>query len=166
MITMREFLGSMLGATLYENLVRSRRMRPDLFYRLRRKLYVQIPALRERREDIPILFYVECCDAVREQLALTLTLPQDWKATLRIDLEAFEIMMSPEFAWDGNVRELQAFAGAVANAAIRAYSGAHSEDLPGLDDMIPISASLVEAQLREFFRPPGAAATGSPREVS
>lgn len=70
------------------------RFREDLFYRLN-VIQVRMPALRERREDIPLL--VDHFIAVQN-------------ARLKTELEgvtpeAMKIMM--EYAWPGNVRELQ-----------------------------------------------------------
>ncbi|MCH7870857.1 MAG: sigma-54-dependent Fis family transcriptional regulator, partial [Planctomycetes bacterium] len=70
------------------------KFREDLFYRLS-VLLIEVPPLRERREDIPALlsYFVEsiCARDAREQPKL---LPDT-------------IKMLSEYAWPGNVRELQ-----------------------------------------------------------
>jgi sigma-54 dependent transcriptional regulator, acetoin dehydrogenase operon transcriptional activator AcoR len=74
--------------------VRRNRFREDLFYRLS-VIPIYIPALRERRTDIPLLvnhFMHEA--AVKHNQAL-----------LRISKEALSLLM--DYDWPGNVRELQ-----------------------------------------------------------
>ncbi len=68
--------------------------RRDLFYRLK-VLSIQIPSLRERREDIPLLM-----DYFIEQFCL-----ENNKTFAGIDQEALEILKN--YDWPGNVRELR-----------------------------------------------------------
>ncbi len=74
--------------------VRAGKFRQDLYYRLS-VVTLDLPALRDRREDIPVLadFFLEqfCRDAGRPRLALS----ADAAARLR------------DHAWPGNVRELR-----------------------------------------------------------
>ena len=78
-----------------EDLVRAGTFRPDLYYRLH-VLCVDLPPLRDRREDIPLLagFFVKrlCANTNRP------TLPQ-------IAPEAMELLSAHD--WPGNVRELE-----------------------------------------------------------
>jgi len=74
--------------------VRERRFREDLFYRLN-VVPLHIPALRERREDIPLL--VECF-LERTRLA-------DSAAPKAVSDEALDFLMSED--WPGNVRQLE-----------------------------------------------------------
>jgi len=76
--------------------VEDKEFRSDLFYRLR-VFPLHLPALRERREDIPMLVrhFVEKC-------ALRLH-----KRIERIPNEAIEAMM--HWKWPGNIRELENF---------------------------------------------------------
>jgi len=92
--------------------VRSGRFREDLFYRLN-VASVQIPPLRERREDIPLLFehFVEQTARSHERQATPL-LPSELAWLLGHD-------------WPGNVREL-------INAAQRHALGL-SAPVPGVD---------------------------------
>ncbi|MGV8842079.1 MAG: sigma-54-dependent transcriptional regulator [Pseudomonas sp.] len=92
--------------------VRSGRFREDLFYRLN-VASVQIPPLRERREDIPLLFehFVEQTARSHERQAAPL-LPSELAWLLGHD-------------WPGNVREL-------INAAQRHALGL-SAPVPGVD---------------------------------
>ncbi|HUC84038.1 MAG TPA: sigma 54-interacting transcriptional regulator [Candidatus Acidoferrales bacterium] len=77
-------------------MVRDRQFRSDLFYRLN-VFPIQVPALRERREDIPLL--VEHFVAEFSQ-----------RMNKRIDTIPLEVMQAlGAHAWPGNVRELQNF---------------------------------------------------------
>jgi two-component system response regulator AtoC len=70
------------------------RFRQDLFYRLS-MFSVRVPALRERREDIPILaehFFASC----KKEFA---------RENMRLSEEAMEVLK--QYDWPGNVRELK-----------------------------------------------------------
>jgi transcriptional regulator with GAF, ATPase, and Fis domain len=77
-----------------EELIRQGRFRQDLYYRLK-VIDIQVPPLRERREDIPELalhflhFYAERCH----------------KAVAQIDDDAMALLKS--YPWPGNIRELE-----------------------------------------------------------
>jgi DNA-binding NtrC family response regulator len=70
------------------------RFRTDLFYRLN-VITLEIPPLRERREDIPALL-----ESFRTRFEVEKGLPRR-----RISDDAIELLQS--FAWEGNVRELE-----------------------------------------------------------
>ena len=74
--------------------VRERRFREDLFYRLN-VVPLHIPALRERREDIPLL--VQCF--------LERTRVAESSAPKNISDEALNFLMQQD--WPGNVRQLE-----------------------------------------------------------
>jgi two-component system nitrogen regulation response regulator NtrX len=74
--------------------MREGRFREDLYYRLN-VIPVQVPALRERSEDIPLLV-----DEFLREIAIDSGLRQK-----RITDKAIEIMMRQQ--WPGNVRELR-----------------------------------------------------------
>jgi len=77
-----------------EELLSTDNFRKDLFYRLN-VLYLEIPPLRERKEDIPALieyFIFEFNDKLN-------------KKTISFDDESMEFFMENE--WPGNVRELK-----------------------------------------------------------
>jgi len=77
-----------------EEEVRRGGFRADLFHRL--NVYpVRVPALRERREDIPLLAGY-FCDLVRRQLGL---------GPVRLSRDAVRALMA--YDWPGNVRELE-----------------------------------------------------------
>ena len=77
-----------------EKAVADGRFRSDLYYRLK-VLIVRLPALRERKEDIPLLVehYLERFSAENERPRLELT------------PEAMRVLV--EIPWSGNVRELR-----------------------------------------------------------
>lgn len=77
-----------------EQLVKEGTFRPDLYYRLN-VFAIDIPALRERREDIPLLanhFLVKYATAMNRPVP-------------RIAAKALDLLLS--YQWPGNVRELE-----------------------------------------------------------
>ncbi len=78
---------------LYEEISR-KRFRMDLFYRLN-SLEIHIPSLKDRRDDIPLLFNFYIDLYVKKQNAIK---PQ-------IQHSVYEILRN--YNWPGNVRELQ-----------------------------------------------------------
>jgi DNA-binding NtrC family response regulator len=95
--------------------VKAKKFREDLYYRLN-VIEIRMPALRERREDIPLLvdaFLKKCAEASK-------------KPVRGVSESALALMM--DYAWPGNVRELE-------NVVERALTLARSdkilpEDLP------------------------------------
>lgn len=88
------------NADLYQ-LVKEGKFREDLYYRLN-VINIALPALRERREDIPLLvehFFAYYC---RENNKF---LDSSARSLLRFQPEAMQVLM--EHAWPGNVRELE-----------------------------------------------------------
>lgn len=109
-IKSRSYLGGLLGDWLYESFMKLRRLRPDLKYRMIRGGKFVLPLLRDRREDIPILFLVY----LRKELnAICEGKPEPYVPT-----ECYEYLMSPSFTWPGNIRQLQALAKDVATLVI------------------------------------------------
>ena len=122
----KEFTGEFIGNILYELLTKGRRLRPDLYYRLKRGLFIKIPSLKNRREDIPILFYFECENAVFQELKTNSDLSIDeikHKFFVHIELRAFETLMSPAIDWPGNIRQLQSIATEVAINSVSNHRG-------------------------------------------
>lgn len=76
--------------------VERNKFRSDLYYRLK-VVYLQIPPLRERREDIPLLVqsFIEKYDQLNT----------DFQGSMRISEEAMSLLDS--YSWPGNVRELE-----------------------------------------------------------
>jgi DNA-binding NtrC family response regulator len=82
-------------------LVKEGRFREDLYYRLN-VINVALPALRDRKEDIPLLaghFFTYYCRENNKYLDST------GKSILHFQPEAMQVLM--EHAWPGNVRELE-----------------------------------------------------------
>jgi two-component system response regulator PilR (NtrC family) len=77
-----------------ESLVRERRFREDLFYRLQ-VIPIRTPPLRERREDIPLL-----AEHFVQRYA-----QQMGKKVVKISEQALGLLA--RYAWPGNVRELE-----------------------------------------------------------
>ncbi|HEY1697809.1 MAG TPA: sigma 54-interacting transcriptional regulator [Polyangiaceae bacterium] len=73
--------------------MRERRFREDLYYRLA-ALTLEVPALRERREDIP---------ALAESTLRRVDRARQW--TLSVPLR--RLLVSPALEWSGNVRQLE-----------------------------------------------------------
>ena len=77
-----------------ENYVQEGKFREDLYYRLN-VINIEIPTLRERKEDIPLLvsyFLKKYCTEVKKQIC-------------NISKEAMEILIN--YPWPGNIRELE-----------------------------------------------------------
>ena len=94
--------------------VRQGRFRQDLLYRLN-AVTIHLPALRERREDIPVLAR-RFAERVR---------PPGGEAPVAFTREALELLES--YAWPGNIRELE---NAVVRAAALCEHTVRPEDLP------------------------------------
>ncbi len=76
-----------------EREVASQRFRQDLFYRLS-VIVIRVPALRERREDIPLLIQTFLQNACA-------------RAGRRVELSPAAIAALSAYRWPGNVRELE-----------------------------------------------------------
>jgi DNA-binding NtrC family response regulator len=75
-------------------LVREGRFREDLFHRLN-VISIQLPPLRDRREDVPLLaehFFGRYCE-------------ENSKTAIRFSNQAMKLLM--DYEWPGNVRELE-----------------------------------------------------------
>ncbi len=77
-----------------EQMIRDKKFREDLYFRLK-VLSVKIPALRDRREDLPLLVDHFLGKIARENNA----------AKLRIDPQLMAVLT--RYEWPGNVRELE-----------------------------------------------------------
>lgn len=117
------YLGKFIGDLLYEHFMQIRRLRPDIKYRMIRNGKFIIPPLRERGEDIPMLFHV----FVRLELINILKSagmdPDD--LTCHLPLDVLDRLTSPSLLWPGNVRQLQALSKLV---AAKLYESNHVED--------------------------------------
>jgi DNA-binding NtrC family response regulator len=72
----------------------SGRFREDLYYRLN-TVPIRVPALRERKDDIPLLFRKFCVDFAERYRVSPVQLSDDAQQLLR------------EYPWPGNIRELK-----------------------------------------------------------
>jgi DNA-binding NtrC family response regulator len=77
-----------------EQLIEEGKFRPDLFYRLN-VFRIEMPPLRERREDIPLLV-----EAFVQKFSLSMS-----KRIVRVSPEAMALLQ--RYDWPGNVRELE-----------------------------------------------------------
>ncbi|ETX03321.1 MAG: hypothetical protein ETSY1_00480 [Candidatus Entotheonella factor] len=112
--------------------------RADLLYRIR-VARIHLPALRERRQDIPLLtstFLAKC----RAEIG---------KAVEEVSHEAMRYLL--DYAWPGNVRELRS---AIEYAVIRCRSAViPADDLPPeLHESTPLPACPQESPLDEKQR--------------
>jgi transcriptional regulator with PAS, ATPase and Fis domain len=120
------------------NMVKTGAFREDLFYRLN-VFNIHLPALRERREDIPLLteYFLGKMDK-----------------SLEISQKAMKLLLS--YGWPGNIRELQ---NVVERAAVMAEEGSiETGHLPaglagespvtarGMDDVRPLDDRLAEIE--------------------
>ena len=88
------------NADLYQ-LVKEGKFREDLYYRLN-VINIALPALRDRKEDIPLLvehFFTYYCRENNKYL------DNGGRSVLRFHQDAMQVLM--EHAWPGNVRELE-----------------------------------------------------------
>jgi DNA-binding NtrC family response regulator len=92
----RSVYARLIAATSHnlKELVQEKRFREDLFYRLN-VVTIELPPLRERREDIPLLIH-----HFAQRIATTINKPMP---SLTADLHGFLI----SYDWPGNVRELR-----------------------------------------------------------
>ncbi len=133
-----------------ETLVREKRFREDLFYRIN-VIAIQMPPLREKREDIPLLanhFLAKCTRMMGKKIR-------------EISPEAMRQLM--EYGWPDNVRELEnVIERAVAlETTDRIMPGSFSRDVtarPGAGTQLPtvledrgIDLETQLEQLRERF---------------
>lgn len=95
-----DYLGGIVKDVLYEQFIKLRRLRPDLMYRLKRGGAFYLRNLENRRDDIPILFYI----FIREEIEADQE-KKDCAIILEIDL--LEELLSEHINWSGNVRQLQ-----------------------------------------------------------
>jgi DNA-binding NtrC family response regulator len=105
-----------------EPLIEARTFRPDLYYRLN-VVRIKLPALRERREDIPLLadhfLHKFCASMSRGEVP-------------RVAPEAMDMLV--RYDWPGNVRELE-------NAVERALVIARGPELKPADFSFQLQAA-------------------------
>jgi transcriptional regulator with PAS, ATPase and Fis domain len=121
--------------------------RSDLYYRLA-VIPMDIPALRDRPGDIPLLIHYVCDQLVR----------RGYPPNLECDQEAMRLMM--DYPWPGNVRELS---NAVEHGMILAESGIvkpcslpydirnYRSNSMGCDDAQPIDERRLDPHCKEIL---------------
>jgi len=112
-------------------MVARKEFRSDLYYRLN-VFPIELPPLRERREDIPALISHFVRDSARRMSRPMLYIPPDTMAAFT------------SYSWPGNVRELQNL---IERAVIRSNDGVLPNPLPILD---PIALSSPKPTTLDF----------------
>jgi DNA-binding NtrC family response regulator len=128
-------------------MVADKRFREDLYFRIK-GVTIQVPPLRERREDIPLLIHY-----FMQQSAEKYGKPADG-----IEPEARQALMS--YGWPGNVRQLRnvveqmvvlspgpTLAADSIPQDIRPSGGAGGEALGGMNNLVGISIEQAEKEL-------------------
>jgi len=105
----KELFGGLVGDIVYEYVRNLRRLRDDLYYRMKRNGIIRIPELRKRVEDLPFLFYIFLLEELKNELGEEKLKKKD----VIVEYECFEILMDTSIEWPGNIRQLQAVAKAV-----------------------------------------------------
>jgi DNA-binding NtrC family response regulator len=98
-ITKNEYISGLVGDLFYEQIMKIRRLRPDIKYRMIKSGKFEIPNLKNRKFDIPILFYLFINGEIKQK-----------GREVFISLNALDKLISPYIEWPGNIRQLQALA--------------------------------------------------------
>jgi len=114
--------------------VRQQRFRADLFYRIN-VARIKLPALRERREDIPLLAAHYTARYAQEM----------GRGGVELDAEAVDVLC--HYPWPGNVRELQNVLKRV--LAMNQTEVIRVEDLP--DEIVAGAGVLSDRDQQGFF---------------
>jgi len=123
-----------------ENLVKENKFREDLYYRLR-GVIINMPTLRERKDDIPILV---------NRFIDRRTIEQD-RAPIHFDKSAMQSLKS--FDWPGNVRQLQdtveslivlSDSDLIIDNDVISYLGNHKTDYSNSMDVDSLTGRIVE----------------------
>jgi transcriptional regulator with GAF, ATPase, and Fis domain len=114
-----------------EEMVEAGEFRSDLYYRLR-VVEVDIPPLRDRRTDVPLLAH-HFLEIYRDRFG---------RADLRLSREALDVLMQYQFP--GNVRELENLVQAAIALAQGEIVLVEDLRLPGAAEMSTAEVSLVE----------------------
>jgi DNA-binding NtrC family response regulator len=125
-------------------MIRDKRFREDLYFRIS-TLPIEVPALRQRREDLPVL--------VERFLA---SLGQELgRHGLAASAAALEVLT--RYPWPGNIRELRNVLERtvlLSEAQVIEPADLHFDGLPGADgaDGSPVSLTLLEMEKRHIVR--------------
>lgn len=128
-----ELLGRLARNLLQDAILSGRKLRPDIFYRMARTLYIRVPSLAERSDDIPILFFFFVRRHLKEyrpygrnaqgnpvapDAGKGSSAPSEGSGSVnerqypdRFDMifefPAYDLLMEEGHPWRGNLRELQ-----------------------------------------------------------
>lgn len=113
----KEIFGGLIGEVLYEYVRNLRRLRDDLYYRMKRNAVIDIPELYERPEDLPFLFYnflIEELEELCNKEYASNGMHSFSGSNVVVDYESFEVLMDSSIKWSGNIRQLQSVVKSVA----------------------------------------------------
>ncbi|MBL7831622.1 MAG: sigma-54-dependent Fis family transcriptional regulator [Saprospiraceae bacterium] len=111
--------------------IKEGKFREDLFYRLN-TVPIKVPSLKERKEDIPMLFRKFCLDFAEKYRS----------APVRLDEQANAVLAN--YSWPGNIRELKNVAEQVSVLA--------QDKITSADDLVTIVPNLLVRNLPAFSR--------------
>jgi DNA-binding NtrC family response regulator len=109
--------------------IKAGKFREDLYYRLN-TVPIKVPSLKERKEDIPMLFRKFCIDFAEKYRSLT----------VRLDEQA--TMLLTNYSWPGNIRELKNVAEQV--------SVLSEDKMMSAEDLVSIVPSIMVRNLPSF----------------
>jgi phenylpyruvate tautomerase PptA (4-oxalocrotonate tautomerase family) len=132
----RGIISGLLEDIVYEQILKLRRLRGDLYFRIIRNGKIVIPDLKKRREDLPILFYT----FLKRELG---------NKNLIIEYEAFDEIMDERIEWRGNIRELQAVCKTVAQLLTKREEIKVKKDDNTIKEAYVVSRFKVRKALRE-----------------
>lgn len=112
------------------HLVAEGKFREDLYYRLN-AIQIKLPALRERKDDIYLLFRKFTSDFSQKSGLCKISLTHEGIAALQ------------NYRWPGNIRQLKNFT--------EALTVMESEPIPSRTDRVELSAAEIEAHLPQEF---------------
>ena len=118
-----------------KSLCDQQKFRADLYYRIG-VAFIELPPLRERREDIPLLF---------EHFTLLAASRYEHAAPILNSAQRADLMA---YAWPGNVRELRN----VADRFVLGLLGERLTQTHGTDDRLPCLAQGLPQQVESFER--------------
>lgn len=122
------YISGLLGDMLYEYIIKTRRLRPDLRQRMMRNGKLKLPELEKRRADIPSIFYM-ILDGTKKDFF------QD--SEVRISMDALEYLIRPDLKWNENVRLLQTLTKKVAEIVYEDYEERREkEEIPTIKKKI------------------------------
>jgi len=124
-----------------EQLVREGKFREDLYFRIR-VVQIQLPPLRDRPEDIPLL-----TEAFRQEYG-----KENGKEDVTFDSESMGLLM--KYGWPGNVRELRT---AVEHGVVLSRGNViHPDDLPSAvwkrQGVVPLKKGVQPPRLEDVER--------------